>query len=132
LLRKHLAQLVSCAPLEAPASGLVVLSQDGRVVRKFAEDGAIMEHEIVAEVRGSLSPEALQQLGRSLPGLKVSWQSEQRLRFAIKGPVPGQVAALCERAGLAVVGIKRIRIGRVPMSGLAPGQWRYLQPGARF
>lgn len=132
MLRKHLAQLTSCAPIEAPASGLVVLSQDGRVVRKFAEDGAFMEHEIVAEVRGSLSPEALQHLGRSLPAMKVSWQSEQRLRFALKGAVPWQVASLCERAGLQVVGIKRIRIGRVPMAGLASGQWRYLPPAVRF
>lgn len=131
-LRRHFAHLTTCAPLEAAASGLAVLSQDGRVVRKFVEDGAFIEHEILAEVRGSLSPEALQQLGRSLPGLKVSWQSEQRLRFAIKGPAQGQITALCERAGLAVVGIKRIRIGRVPMAGLAPGQWRYLQPGVRF
>ena len=132
LLRKHVTQLVSCAPIEAAASGLVVLSQDGRVLRKFAEDGAFIEHEILADVRGSLSPEGLQQLGRSLVGMKVSWQSEQRLRFALKGAVPWQVASLCQRAGLEVVGIKRIRIGRVPMAGLASGQWRYLAPGVRF
>lgn len=132
MLRKHFTQLALCAPIEDAASGLVVLSQDSRVLRKFHDDGALIEHEVIAEVRGSLSSEDLQKLGRSLPALKVSWQNEQRLRFAIKGPAPGQVAALCRGAGLEVVGIKRIRIGRVPMAGLAVGQWRYLGLGMRF
>ncbi|MEO6626792.1 MAG: RNA-binding protein, partial [Burkholderiaceae bacterium] len=30
------------------------------------------------------------------------------------------------------VGMRRIRVGRVPMAGLPPGQWRYLLPGERF
>jgi len=39
---------------------------------------------------------------------------------------------MCEQVGLRVVGLKRIRLGRLPMAGLAPGQWRYLRPGERF
>ena len=39
---------------------------------------------------------------------------------------------MCEQVGLRVVALKRIRIGRLPMAGLPPGQWRYLQPGERF
>jgi 23S rRNA pseudouridine2604 synthase len=39
---------------------------------------------------------------------------------------------MCEQVGLRLVALKRIRIGRLPMAGLQPGQWRYLQPGERF
>jgi 23S rRNA pseudouridine2604 synthase len=132
VLKKHFFRQTLCAPLETAASGLAVLSQDWRVVRKLNEDAALIEQELVVEVSGNLPPEGMQQMGRSLPALKVSWQSENRLRFAVKGPQPGQIARLCEQAGLQVLGIKRIRIGRVPMAGLAPGQWRYLPAHLRF
>ena len=70
--------------------------------------------------------------GKALPPIRVSWQNERRLRFAIKGERPGQIVHMCDSVGLKVLGMKRIRIGRVPMAGLAPGQWRYLPDGERF
>jgi 23S rRNA pseudouridine2604 synthase len=70
--------------------------------------------------------------GRPLPPTRASWQSETRLRFAVKGEIPGQLAYLCEAVGLKVTGMRRLRIGQVSMSGLLPGQWRYLAPNERF
>jgi 23S rRNA pseudouridine2604 synthase len=67
-----------------------------------------------------------------LPPVKVSWLNETRLRFALKGIAPGLVPWMCEQVGLRVLALKRIRIGRLPMAGLSPGQWRYLQAGERF
>lgn len=64
--------------------------------------------------------------------IKVSWQNENRLRVALKGAQIGQIAHLCEAVGLRVVSMKRIRLGRVPLAQLPPGQWRYLCPGERF
>ena len=55
-----------------------------------------------------------------------------RLRVAVKGIHPGLVAHLCDQAGLQIVGMKRIRIGRLPLSTLEPGQWRLLMPYERF
>jgi 23S rRNA pseudouridine2604 synthase len=46
--------------------------------------------------------------------------------------VPGQIAYMCESVGLKVQSMKRIRVGRVPLSQLQPGQWRYLLPHERF
>jgi 23S rRNA pseudouridine2604 synthase len=54
------------------------------------------------------------------------------LRFAVKGERPGQLAFMCESVGLQVLAMKRIRVGRVPLSSLQAGQWRYLQPHERF
>jgi len=42
------------------------------------------------------------------------------------------VPSMCEQVGLRVTALKRIRIGRVPMAQIAPGQWRYLHEGERF
>ena len=129
-------------PLAIAASGLVAFTDDWRIVRKLREDAATLEHEVVVEVTGDIKPGGLERLNRLdhgftfngalLPPAKVSWQSENRLRFALKGERPGQIAYFCESVGLTVTAMKRIRIGRVPMSGLQPGQWRYLLPHERF
>ncbi len=141
-LKKHFNTQTLATPLATPASGLVVFTQDWRVARKLSEDASVMEHEVIVEVTGQLVPAGLERLNRVehgftfngilLPPAKVSWQNETRLRFALKGERPGQIAYMCETVGLIVQAMKRIRVGRVPMSSLAPGQWRYLLPTERF
>jgi 23S rRNA pseudouridine2604 synthase len=54
------------------------------------------------------------------------------LRFATKGFEAGVIADLCYRAGLEVDAMHRIRIGRLPLAGLAVGQWRFLLGYERF
>ena len=141
-LKKHFSSVELVTPLATPASGLVVLTQDWRVARKLREDARVMEHEVIVDVAGDIKPGGLERLNRVdhgftfngvlLPPAKVSWQNETRLRFALKGEVPGQIAYMCESVGLQVNGMKRLRIGRVAMSQLQPGQWRYLLPHERF
>jgi 23S rRNA pseudouridine2604 synthase len=131
-LKKHFADQQLLTPLAPRASGLVVFSQDWRIVRKLTEDAAVMEHEVLVEVSGDIKPGGLERLNRIDHAAKVSWQSEKRLRFALKGERPGQIAYLCECVGLQVQAMKRIRIGRVAMSSLPVGQWRYLLPHEKF
>ncbi len=138
-LKKHFTQLTLCAPLESSASGLVVFTQDWRIVRKLTDDAATLEHEIIVEVAGELSPEGLQRMNRGIPfngrippAVKVSWQNETRLRIALKGAQPGQIAHMCEAVGLKVLSMKRIRLGRVPLGKVPSGQWRYLREDERF
>ncbi|OYY92800.1 MAG: RNA-binding protein [Hydrogenophilales bacterium 28-61-23] len=138
-LKMHFAQLTACVPLETGASGLVVFSQDWRIVRKLTEDAATVEHEIVLEVAGDLTPDGLKRLnqgiafqGRTPASIKASWQNETRLRIALKGARAGQIAHMCEAVGLRVLSMKRIRLGGVSMGKLPPGQWRYLRGNERF
>jgi 23S rRNA pseudouridine2604 synthase len=139
MLKQHFVRLTPTAPLEANASGLLVFAQDWRVARKLIDDADTVEQEYVVEVAGEMAPDGLKRLnrkldfnGRALPPAKVSWQNETRLRFALKGAQPGQIAYLCNSVGLKVLSMKRIRIGRVSMAKLPPGQWRYLAPHERF
>jgi len=138
-LKQHFARLTPTTPLEKHASGLLVFTQDWRVARKLLDDAATIEQEYIVEVAGELAPNGLKRLnhglsfnGRLLPPLKVSWQNETRLRFALKGVQPGQIAHMCQSVGLEVLGMKRIRLGRVAMAKLPVGQWRYLTPHERF
>jgi 23S rRNA pseudouridine2604 synthase len=139
VLQSHFRNLSPLMPLPPQASGLAVLSQDRRIVRKLSEDGLSIEQELLAEVSGTIAENGLQRLaqglvwqGRPLPPIKVSFQSEQRLRFALKGIEPGRVPWMCEQVGLHVTQLRRIRLGRVPMAGLPPGQWRFLLGHERF
>lgn len=129
-LKRHITGQEQYLPLDAKTSGLTVFTQDFRVKRKLADEAAKMEQEIIVEVSGTISENGLQQLN-TING-KVSWQNETRLRFAIKNPKPGLIEKLCKEVGLTVVAMKRIRIGRIAMSSLPVGEWRYLQDHERF
>jgi 23S rRNA pseudouridine2604 synthase len=141
-LKKHFSSAEMVTPLATPASGLVIFTTDWRVTRKLREDARLLEHEVVVEVSGDIKPGGLERLNRVdhgftwrgalLPPAKVSWQSEARLRFALKGEVPGQIAYMCDSVGLSITAMKRLRVGRMSLSQLAPGQWRYLMPYERF
>jgi 23S rRNA pseudouridine2604 synthase len=134
-LKRHLTRLTPAMPLEALASGLVVFSQDWRIVRKLGQDSDRIEQEYVAEVTGAIAEDGLARLNRGgspKTPIKASWQSEARLRFAGKGIVPGQIEALCAGVGLQVTSLRRLRIGRVALSSLPAGQWRYLRDAEKF
>jgi len=137
--KRHFAHQAPAMPLEALASGLVVYSQDGRVLRRLSEDAGKIEQEFIVDVQGELAPYGWNRLsgGTSFQGwpvapFKVSWQSEEKLRFAIKGVRPGLLQHLCAEVGLQALAIKRIRLGRIPLAKMPPGQWRYLPVTERF
>ena len=139
LLQRHFHHLTPLLPIDTEASGLMVLTQDGRVRRRLIEDGDEIEQEFVVEVSGDIAHNGLHKLnhglhygGRALPACKVSWQNEIRLRFAIKGVQGGQLRDMCAQVGLGVVAIRRIRIGKVALAKMPVGTWRYLPVGERF
>lgn len=127
-LKRHITGQEQMVPLDAKASGLVVFTQDFRVNRKLSEES--VEQEIIVEVSGQIIEGGLQQLNQ-ING-KVSWQNETRLRFAMKNAKLGLIEKLCKEVGLKVVGMKRIRVGRISMASLPAGEWRYLQDYERF
>lgn len=142
-LQRHFANQRCLTPLETGASGLIVFTQDPRIERKLVEDAGVMEYEVMVDVAGPVSPATLRRLnqspvvdGRAMLPAKVSIGRESEgvtgLRFAIKGAWQGQVAQMCSSVDLRIVAMKRIRVGRVPLAGLAPGEWRYLLPHERF
>lgn len=138
-LKRMFNGLKLVTPLERAASGLVVYTQEFAVARKLVDEGRLVEQEYVAQVEGQLSEADLARMqrgmayeGRPATPMKVSWQNETHLRFALKSPMPGFIEAVCEAAGLRLLALRRLRIGRLPMAGLAAGQWRYRLEYERF
>lgn len=139
ILKRHFSRLLPTAALEAGATGLLVFSQNGRIVQRLVKDSNKNEQEYVVEITGEIEENGIDRLNSTmkrnawpLPSAKVSWQSETRLRFALKSVTPGQIEFMCESVGLKVIAMKRIRIGRVSMGKMEPGKWRYLPMGVLF
>lgn len=142
-LKSHLTKLDASVPLEYEATGLIVFTQDFRVQRKLIEDMAFIEQELIVDVRGEVMPDALRPIERAmrdermrLPEFKISVNSSKRdrskLRLAVKGSHLGLAVYLCQLAGLEILALRRIRMGRVNLGDLEEGAWRYLGEGERF
>lgn len=183
----HGSQLKSLVPagrLDIDSTGLLVLTQDGRVARQLIGEDSVMEKEYLVRVvytgvansaaanspaatyggRPSGSGGTVQQLSRiddddpvssdvqsvfpaeklrllrhglrlddqALKPAKVEWQNPEQLRFVLTEGKKRQIRRMCELVGLRVVGLKRVRVGKVMLGNLPVGQWRYLQPHEKF
>lgn len=131
--RAHLRGLAVAGRLDIDSTGLLVLTQDGRVARQLIGQDSNVEKEYLVRVKGQLSPRGLEQLrhglhldGRPLKPARVDWQNADQLCFVLKEGRKRQIRRMCELVGLTVVGLKRVRIGRIRLGNLEPGCWRYL------
>jgi 23S rRNA pseudouridine2604 synthase len=136
LLKKHLPHLQIPCGLDTEASGLLVLTQDGRLARTLATEN---EQEFLLWFEGELSADALKLMnsrskfdGIALKPYKITRQSDQQLRIVLRAGMPGFLPALCELAEIKMVSLKRIRIGRLALSSLPEGGWRFLNGNERF
>ena len=143
VLDHHFKNLESFLTIPLPASGLIVYTQDKRIIRKLAEEGQWLEQEIIVGVEGQIIEDGLEILyeglpipggngHRRMPPCHVSWQNEGHLRFALKCIAPEEIEKMCDAIGLSVTSMRRLRIGRVSLGKVPEGQWRYLMPWERF
>jgi 23S rRNA pseudouridine2604 synthase len=135
----HLRGLAPAGRLDIDSTGLLVLTQDGRIAKQLIGEDSGMEKEYLVRVQGKLSKEGLARLnfglaldGEPLKRAQVAWQNEDQLRFVLREGKKRQIRRMCELVGLAVTGLKRVRIGKVMLADLPAGQWRYLRSDERF
>jgi 23S rRNA pseudouridine2604 synthase len=135
----HLKGLAPAGRLDIDSTGLLVLTQDGRVARQLIGDDSTVEKEYLVRVSGSLIDNGLALLnhgleldGRPLRQARVEWLNDDQLRFVLREGRKRQIRRMCELVGLKVVGLKRVRIGRVRLGDLPQGQWRYLREDEVF
>lgn len=137
--RDWLRGLAPAGRLDIDSTGLLVLTQDGRVARQLIGDDSTVEKEYLVRVAGELDARGLELLnhglsldGRTLRPAKVAWANEDQLRFVLKEGRKRQIRRMCELVGLKVLGLKRVRIGQVRLADLPVGQWRLLRAGEIF
>jgi 23S rRNA pseudouridine2604 synthase len=136
------AQLRGLAPagrLDIDSTGLLVLTQDGRIAKQLIGEDSQIDKEYLVRVTGTLTEKGLALLnhglsldGAALKPAKVSWQNQDQLRFILHEGKKRQIRRMCELVGLKVTGLKRVRIGKVRLGDLPLGQWRYLREDEFF
>lgn len=131
--------LAPAGRLDIDSTGLLVLTQDGRIARKLIGEASGIEKEYLVRVEGNLSPADLARLnhvlvldGKPLEPARVDWQNRDQLRFVLREGRKRQIRRMCEVVGLQVTGLKRVRIGSVMLGKLPEGQWRFLGAEERF
>jgi 23S rRNA pseudouridine2604 synthase len=131
--------LAPAGRLDIDSTGLLVLTQDGRIARTLIGADSTIEKEYLVRVDGTLDARGLAMLchglaldGQPLRPAEVVWQNEDQLRFVLREGRKRQIRRMCEAVGLRVLGLKRVRIGGVMLGALPPGQWRYLGENERF
>ncbi len=139
----HLRHLAPAGRLDIDSTGLLVLTQDGRVAKRLIGDETRVEKEYLVRVsyngEGPFPEASMERLrhGLELDGVqlrpaRVSWQNEEQLRIVLREGRKRQIRRMCEQVGLAVLGLKRVRIGSVSLGPLPAGQWRFLREDERF
>lgn len=135
----HLRGLAPAGRLDIDSQGLLVLTQDGRIAKQLIGEDAQMEKEYLVRVEGTLTKSGLALLnhGLSLDSValkpaEVRWQNEDQLRFILRQGKKRQIRRMCELVGLTVTGLKRVRIGKIKLGDLPPGNWRYLREDEQF
>lgn len=142
-LQSHLRGLAPAGRLDIDSTGLLVLTQDGRIAKQLIGEDSEIEKEYLVRVQsqdGQPLPEDKLQLlrhgleldGEPLRPAQVEWLNDDQLRFVLREGKKRQIRRMCEAVGLKVVGLKRVRIGQVMLGDLPPGAWRYLRGTERF
>lgn len=131
--------LAPAGRLDIDSTGLLVLTQDGRVARQLIGDDSAIDKEYLVRVSGNLSDADLRRLchGLSLDGTplkpaRVIWQNSDQLSFTLREGRKRQIRRMCELVGLSVLALKRVRIGGVVLGDLPVGKWRYLRGDEKF
>ena len=135
----HLKGLAPAGRLDIDSTGLLVLTQDGRVARQLIGENTSVDKEYLVRVEGRLDARGLALLNhglsldeRKLKPARVEWLNEDQLRFVLNEGRKRQIRRMCELVGLRAVGLKRVRIGKVKLGDLPLGQWRFLRADESF
>ncbi|MGQ0634588.1 MAG: pseudouridine synthase [Planctomycetaceae bacterium] len=130
---EHLQGIAPAGRLDLDSKGRLVFTQDGRLARQLTASDSEIEKEYLVRVAGTLDSQGLALLrhglsldDRPLKLARVEWINAEQLRFILIEGRKRQIRRMCDQVGLKVLGLKRVRVGRVKLGNLPEGQWRFL------
>lgn len=132
---QHLKGLAPAGRLDIDSTGLLVLTQDGRVAKKIIGERVTTEKEYLVRVNQVASQSQLESLrgglsldGKPLKPAKAEQINPQQLKIILTEGKKRQIRRMCEAVGLHVHALKRVRIGRLKLGKLKEGEWRVFDP----
>ncbi len=131
--------LAPAGRLDIDSTGLLILTQDGRIAKRLIAPDSDVEKEYLVRVNQIVRSNQLSRLtvGLSLDNVKltpakVDLLDSNYFRMTLTEGRKRQIRRMCELVGLEVTGLKRVRIGNVRLGSLPVGKWRLLRPNESF
>ena len=119
--------------LDKDSTGLLLLTNDGRLHHKLSHPSFDHEKEYDVTVAKNISNGALQKMAAGLPMMegktrpaRVFRISTRRFRIILKEGKNRQIRRMVRKVGNRVERLKRIRVAGIKLGQLPPGKWRYL------
>ncbi len=124
--------------LDKASTGLLLLTNDGRLHHKLSHPSFEHEKEYDVTVAKTITNGALQKMAAGLPMMEsrtrpaqVHRITPQRFRIILKEGKNRQVRRMVRKVGNRVTMLKRIRVAGVKLGRLPPGKWRHLTENER-
>jgi 23S rRNA pseudouridine2605 synthase/23S rRNA pseudouridine2604 synthase len=119
--------------LDKDSTGLLLLTNDGRLHHKLSHPSFDHEKEYDVTVAKPITDGALQKMAQGLPMMesrtrpaRVQRLSARKFRIILQEGKNRQVRRMVRKVGNQVTELKRIRVANIKLGRLAPGTWRHL------
>lgn len=119
--------------LDVASSGLLLLTNDGRLSERITHPRFDHEKEYVVKLNKRISDEDLKKLasglfilGSKTKQANVSRNGSDSFHITLTEGRNRQIRRMCEALGYEVVNLKRIRVMNIELKNLAVGRWREL------
>ena len=119
--------------LDKDSTGLLLLTNDGRLHHKLSHPSFDHEKEYDVTVANPITDGALHKLAAGLPMMesktrpaRVQRITARQFRITLKEGKNRQVRRMVRKVGNQVKILKRIRVAEIKLGRLPPGKWRHL------
>ena len=120
--------------LDKDSSGLLLLTNDGRLHHRLSHPSFDHEKEYDVTVSKPMPTGSIRKLEKGLPLMgrktrpaKVKQLSEKRFRITLMEGRNRQVRRMVRKVGNQVTRLHRVRISNIGIGTLAPGSWRHMK-----
>ena len=119
--------------LDKDSTGLLLLTNDGRIHHRLAHPSFDHEKEYEVVTAAYIPDGALERMaqGMAMLGAKtrpavIKRLGPKKFRITLKEGKNRQIRRMVQKVGHRVLSLKRVRMAHVRLGKLKPGQWRYL------
>ena len=121
--------------LDRDSSGLVILTNDGRLHHRLSHPSFDHEKEYDVTVATPISTGSLRSMAQGLPMMGTKTRpadikriSSRRFRIILKEGKNRQIRRMVRKVGCQVTKLKRVRVANIKLGRLAEKNWRHLNP----
>ena len=121
--------------LDKDSTGLLLLTNDGRIHHRLSHPSFDHEKEYDVTVRWPLADQALAAMEKGMPlsgvmtrPARVHRLSGNRFRIVLMEGKNRQIRRMVKKVGNRVVRLHRIRVADLKLGNLGKGSWRHLRP----